>query len=233
MRYLAKFEKKGMMIYVSHLDIQRLFQRAVKRAKLDLKYSGGYSPHPRLSFAQPLSLGHYSIAEYLEFETNGGHLHPGEIEGLFNRLLPAGVRIVDAWQLQEGGKSVSSLVAAAKYRIEIPFFFSYMEATMDFFGRESIDCDKLNRKTGRTESVNIRPLILSLKPLMVNDNRIVLISSLHCGSASNLNPEQMLKSFYRCSGHAYDRGAVRIERTSLLGWSDDELVPLEHVANRI
>jgi radical SAM-linked protein len=228
MRYLAKFEKNGMMIYISHLDTQRLFHRCIKRLKVDLKYSKGYNPHPKLSFAQPLSLGHASAAEYLEFETETSADPPALLRERFNAILPRGVKILKLWVVP-AGKSISSQVAAAKYRIEIPFFFSYMEVAMDFFEREVIPFEKLRKKTGEVEIVNIRPMILSLKPLMSNDNIILLTSTLHCGGASNLNPEHMLQCFYRCAAKACDRSTIRIERTALLGWLEESLVPLEYL----
>jgi radical SAM-linked protein len=227
MRYLIKFEKKDKMIYISHLDTQRLFHRVLKRLKIDLKYSKGFNPHPKLSFAQPLSLGHASVSEYLEFETEEGVLQAAAIKDRFNALLPRGIKIIEAWRLPSESKSVSSLVSAAKYRIEIPFFFTYMEAAMEFFGRERIMAEKSKKKS---EPVNIRPMIIALKPLMVNENNITLTSTLHCGSAANLNPELMLRCFYECSGRAYDRAAVTIERTAMLGWSgEDALAPLEYL----
>ncbi|MDR3296008.1 MAG: DUF2344 domain-containing protein, partial [Clostridiales Family XIII bacterium] len=163
------------------------------------------------------------------FEVEGGGPLPAVLKGRFNAYLPEGFRILEIWHLPEDAKSVAAQVAAAKYRIEIPFFFSYMEATMDFFGQEHIITEKTSKKTKRSEKVNIRPQIISLKPLLVNDNIIMLTSMLHCGSLSNLNPELMLRCFYQCSGKAYDRGAIRIERVALLGWGEDELLPLEYL----
>ena len=215
------------MIYISHLDTQRLFHRCIKMLHIDLKYSKGFNPHPKLSFAQPLSLGHASVSEYLEFETvEESAQQPAALKERFNALLPQGIRILDVRCLPHPGKSASSLVTAAKYRIEIPFFFTYREAVMEFFGREYIPA-KMPRK--RDASVNIRPMIIVLKPLMVNESTITLTSTLHCGSASNLNPERMLQCFYACSGKAYDRAAVRFERTAMLGWKGDVLTPLEYL----
>jgi radical SAM-linked protein len=228
MRYLVKFEKKDKMIYISHLDAQRLFHRAIKMLRIDLKYSNGFNPHPKLSFAQPLSLGHSSVSEYMEFETGeevAAH-RPLALKDRFNAILPRGFKVLEAWRIPQAGKSASSFVAAAKYRIEIPFFFAYREAAMDFFGRERISAEKPKKKG---ELINIRPMIIALKPLMVDENTITLTSTLHCGSSSNLNPERMLQCFYACSGRAYDRAGVAIERVAMLGWKGDELMPLEYL----
>jgi radical SAM-linked protein len=214
------------MVYISHLDVQRLFHRAVKRLDVDLKYSKGFNPHPKLSFAQPLSLGHSSSSEYLEFETEKDSVPPAVIKERLNAFLPRGIKIIDAWILPHPGKSVSSLVSAAKYIIEIPFFYTYRETVMEFFGYERIMAER-SKKGG--DPVNIRPMIVSLKPLMANEHTISLTSTLHCGSNSNLNPELMLKCFYECGGKAYDRSAVKFERVAMFGWNGDVLTPLEYL----
>jgi radical SAM-linked protein len=215
------------MIYISHLDTQRLFHRVIKMLRVDLKYSKGFNPHPKLSFAQPLSLGHASVSEYLEFETEEDVAQqPTALKERFNALLPRGIRIIDVRSLPHSGKSASALVAAAKYRIEIPFFYAYREAVMEFFGRECIPAEMPKKPNA---SVNIRPMIIAFKPLMVNESTITLTSTLHCGSASNLNPERMLRCFYACSGKAYDRAAIAFERTAMLGWKGDALTPLEYL----
>lgn len=65
MRIIASFYKHEQVMFVSHLDMQRLFQRAFRRADLPLAYSNGFNPHPLLSFATALSVGYTSDCEYL------------------------------------------------------------------------------------------------------------------------------------------------------------------------
>ena len=62
------FEKKGNAVWISHLDLMRLFQRAFKRASLPLKHTQGYNPKPSVSIALPLSVGVESCCELLDFE---------------------------------------------------------------------------------------------------------------------------------------------------------------------
>ena len=66
-RYVIKFEKDGYVKYTSHLDILRIFKRSFKKTGLALKYSQGFNPHPKMGFAQPLSLGYSSKCELIEF----------------------------------------------------------------------------------------------------------------------------------------------------------------------
>ena len=68
-RYYLEFSKTGNIRFISHLDLLRLFKRTFKRSGIELVYSQGFNPHPKLGFAQPLSLGYEGLAEILEFET--------------------------------------------------------------------------------------------------------------------------------------------------------------------
>ena len=67
-RYLFVFQKTNLMVYISHLDIKRLFRRSIKSCGYKIIYSQGFNPHPKMSIAQPLSLGYEGLEEYLEIE---------------------------------------------------------------------------------------------------------------------------------------------------------------------
>ena len=64
-KYVLTFSKSGLIRFTSHLDMLRLFKRGFRRAGIELKYSQGFNPHPRMGFAQPLSLGYLAEAELL------------------------------------------------------------------------------------------------------------------------------------------------------------------------
>ena len=68
-KYVMTFSKTGTICYTSHLDLMRMFKRAFKRGGIKLAYSQGFNPHPKLGFAQPLSLGYEGMKELMEFET--------------------------------------------------------------------------------------------------------------------------------------------------------------------
>ena len=65
------FEKTGNGIWMSHLDLMRVFQRAFKRAGLPLTHTQGFNPRPSVSIALPLSVGVESVCELLDFELDG------------------------------------------------------------------------------------------------------------------------------------------------------------------
>ena len=65
-----KYAKTGVLRYIGHLDVMRYFQKAIRRAGLDVAYSQGYSPHQLITFAAPLGLGVTSEGEYFDAEMN-------------------------------------------------------------------------------------------------------------------------------------------------------------------
>ena len=91
------FEKKGNAIWISHLDLMRLFQRAFKRAGLRLKHTQGFNPRPSVSIALPLSVGIESQCEVLEFDLDGETISCDEIKDRLNCALVDGISILDVY----------------------------------------------------------------------------------------------------------------------------------------
>ena len=87
------FEKTGNAVWISHLDLMRLFQRAFKRAGLPLKHSQGYNPRPLVAIAMPLSVGVESVCELLDFELEGCDISNPEIKERLNKTLVDGIHV--------------------------------------------------------------------------------------------------------------------------------------------
>ena len=80
----ALFVKTGEAVYISHLDLMRVFQRTFARADLHLTHTQGYNPRPSVSIAMPLSLGVSSRCELLDFELDGQDIPCDEIGDRLN-----------------------------------------------------------------------------------------------------------------------------------------------------
>ena len=93
----ALFEKTGTAVYISHLDLMRLFQRAFKRAGLPLTHTKGFNPRPSVSIALPLSLGVSSRCELLDFDLEGEKIPNEEILEKLNQSLVAGVKVLQVY----------------------------------------------------------------------------------------------------------------------------------------
>ena len=91
-KFIIKFSKSGYAKYTSHLDLLRFFKRAFRKSGVALKYSQGFNPHPKLGFAQPLSLGYSSSCELLEFET-ADNLNAEDICEAITKEMPEGLEI--------------------------------------------------------------------------------------------------------------------------------------------
>ena len=92
------FEKTGSAVWISHLDLMRLFQRAFKRADLPLKHTQGFNPRPSVSIALPLSVGVESVCELLDFDLDGVSVPCDEITERLNRSLVDGVVVYKTYE---------------------------------------------------------------------------------------------------------------------------------------
>ena len=99
-----KFRKYGVMRFIGHLDIMRYFQKAMRRAEIDICYSEGFSPHQIMSFAAPLGVGTTSLGEYFDMELTET-VPTKEIEDRLNAVMAEGVSICSARQVEDGKAS--------------------------------------------------------------------------------------------------------------------------------
>ena len=116
------FEKTGNAVWMSHLDLMRLMQRAFKRAQLNLKHTQGFNPRPSVSIALPMSVGLESVCELLDFDLEGQMVSCDEIRERLNRALVDGV-VVHA--VYENGAKIKHLayldcVLTLEYDIGVP-----------------------------------------------------------------------------------------------------------------
>lgn len=109
-KIICKYSKIGNLKYISHLDVLRFIQRAVKRAGINAKYSEGFNPHMKTSFGFPLSLGTESIGEYFDIELNDD-ITPEDFEKKINAVMPKEMQILKA----DYSSDTQSLMARCVY----------------------------------------------------------------------------------------------------------------------
>ena len=93
----VKFEKTGKLQYISHLDLLRTMQTALRRAKVKMIYSEGFNPHMKITFALPLSIGTESVCEYMDIRTQPD-VDPKYVMEALGKNLPDGMKIIDAYE---------------------------------------------------------------------------------------------------------------------------------------
>jgi len=118
-RLRVKYSKTGAMIFLSHLELLTLFIRAVKRADIPVKYSQGFHPHPKFSFATALSVGVESSAEYLDIEV-APEFDADSLREALNRSLPDGMAVISAWVVPAKSPSLSTIMERVRYRVTFP-----------------------------------------------------------------------------------------------------------------
>lgn len=182
------FEKKGNAVWISHLDLMRMFQRAFKRAELPLTHTQGFNPRPSVSIALPLSVGIESSCELLDFDLDGDPIAEAEIKRRLNETLVEGVRVLDVYT---GGQKIKYLalldcILTLEYDGGVPA--GAVEKIQALLSREEVTVTKKS-KSGNTEQ-NIIPMIRRAAVQGKDDNTVQIQARICCQNPS-LNPMQI------------------------------------------
>ena len=207
------FEKTGNGVWISHLDLMRLFQRAFKRGGLHLKHTQGFSPRAVVSIALPLSVGVESVCEILDFELVGqDDLSCAEIRDRLNTTMPAGIRVLEVYDSDVKIKHLTHLACRITLEYDNGVPAGAEDALRALFAREHIVLTKKG-KNGPVEQ-DIIPMIRSLAVSSLNDQELVL-ECVICAQNPSLNPSQIVAAIdANCPDHKPD--FARIRRTRVL-----------------
>ncbi len=225
-----KYTKTGVLRFIGHLDIMRLFQKAIRRAKLDVAYSKGFSPHQIISFAAPMPLGMTSEGEYFD----GDFVSVTSTQDMMDRLnatMPEGVKVLDIVQLEEGAKPSMSVVTASDYYIykndecENDYLYKLMKALEGFIAQDSIEI--LKKTKTKEEISDIKPGIYKLEK---KDEGIYML--LASGSVLNLKPELVVEALCKYLGLDYNRYDYMVHRLETYMGEKDNLKSLIEAGNR-
>ncbi len=237
MNVRIKFSKSGSAKFVGHLDMMRYFQKAMRRAGIDIKYSEGFSPHQILSFAAPLGVGVTSEGEYIDIEVGSLVSSQAAIDAL-NSVMAENISVLQYRLLPDNVKNAMASVAGAKYKV------SYKKQPADGISLESIlkykkewfdDADSINviKKTKKNETeIDLKPLIFEWDMTAENDAPCFLLT-LSSGSAANIKPEFMLENFYKACGFDYNPLDFQIHRIDTLTLENDTLISLGDIGKDI
>ena len=184
----ALFEKTGNAIWISHLDLMRVFQRGFKRAGMHLTHTQGFNPRPSVSIALPLSVGIESRCELLEFDLEEDGCSNEEIMTRLNDNLISGVRILAVYDAACKIKNLAYLdcVLTMEYDNGIPA--GAENRIRQLFGRDEVIVEKRTKNGPKQE--NIIPLIRKLA-IISTDVSVMEIHARICCQNPSLNPMQM------------------------------------------
>lgn len=161
-RFRIRFSKAGKVRFTSHRDVARLFERAMRKLRLPVAYSEGFSPRPKLSFGLALTVAHESDAEYLDVELTE---HP-DIEDLPRALsacLPDGIVVDAVAELEPGVESLQQAITSCTWRLEV---LGAPPAEVTAAVAETLAATELpleRVRKGKTTIADVRPAILELE----------------------------------------------------------------------
>ena len=182
------FEKTGNAIWISHLDLMRLFQRAFKRAGLHLTHTQGFSPRPSVSIALPLSVGVESTCELLDFELDGETVACSEIHRRLNEALVPGVRVLQVYDTGRKLKELQFLHSQIILEYDNGIPTHAQDAFNGLFTQASLTVPKKS-KNGMQDQ-DIIPLIQRLEILQAGEKELILDATISCQNPA-LNPMQL------------------------------------------
>ena len=228
MNVRLKFRKGWEVKYISHLDLMRTFQRAIRRAEVPISYSSGFNPHQELSFGAPLSLGITSDAEYVDIKL-AERISVDELIDKLNSTLPEGIKVLKGMEIAENSKSAMSVVSHAYYRITMTI--EEIDGSVlgksieDFLKQDRILVMKEQPKKGfKLKEIDIRPMIVRMELTEAKENEYSIRCLLSSGSKANLKPELLMTAFREFTG--YDLKRIRINREEIYAEKNGRLVDL-------
>lgn len=241
MKLRIKFKKYGPVRFIGHLDVMRFFQKAIRRAGIDVTYTTGFSPHQVMSFASPLGVGLASNGEYMDIQVNS---LPVPRDGLsscqvlveqLNTASVKGLDIVSARVLPETVGNAMASVAAASYTVRFQegrkpllvsgglgkeqnssFAAEAVQAAIDSFLDKNEILITKGTKRG-TREVNLRPGIYELA--WSEDAFHMLVDA---SSAGNIKPVQVITALLADCGERLQENALLITREDVFTETMDQ-----------
>ncbi len=235
MKIRIKFTKQGPMKFIGHLDMMRYFQKVMRRAQVDIRYSEGFSPHQIMSFASPLGVGLTSKGEYMDIEVLSTENSKTMVERM-NQAMVEGTRVLSYRHLDDSSKNAMSIVAAADYTMT--FRENYRPQDMEAFFKEFMKFQAQPQiLIAKETKKGLREL--DLKPLLykVERREQSVFLQVSTGSRDNVKPELVMEAFARYLGQDYLPFAMEIEREEVYADLGEEgsrrLIPLEDLGQDI
>lgn len=210
-RLRVTYTREEQVKYLSHLDMMRLWERALRRGGIPLAYSQGYKPKPKIAIGAPLPVGYLSEGELMDLYLSR-RMTPYTFMHQMDPALPAGVRLMGVEEVNPRLPSLQSQIRAAEYRVTI-----HTEVLPGAIGeqlQQLLDTESLPRRQqrhdGKVREYDLRPLIEDLWLYRWQEEICAVGMRLRVGDGAAGRPEEVIQ--------AMDPTAVvqTIERTRLI-----------------
>ncbi|MEN9207516.1 MAG: TIGR03960 family B12-binding radical SAM protein [Gloeomargarita sp. GMQP_bins_120] len=218
-RLRVRFGKLGEMALLGHLDVLRLFDRAVRRAHLPIAFTEGFHPSPRIVPATALALGVTSTGEIMDFE-----LHqvcdPQVFVQALRAQLPPEIPLYEVAEVPVHAPAATQLLAAAEYRLTLALDDPEAEADWQGWVQAILDAEAMwwegQRKNGQPKRLNLRAMLNRLEVLTASAQQAeVFYRGALSPDGQSLQPEQVLFMFQKVGSSAMTLARVHRERVIL------------------
>ncbi len=175
MRAMIRFAKRPRLRFISHLDLQRFFQRAVNRTGLPIAWSQGFNPHPVMSFGSALALGWTSDYEIIDIKLSAP-MGRKRTEDAIRAALPEDLPVLDVRMVDDRHPAPMALVKMADYRVTLDGegAGAILAQIPAFMARENVPAVK-KTKSGEKE-INARPMVISMEPFESGFNARLMLT---------------------------------------------------------
>ena len=204
-----KFAKYGAMKFIGHLDMMRFFQKAIRRAGIDIRYSEGFSPHQIMSFAAPLGVGIESTGEYMDIEVLS-MTSTKDMKQALNQVMVEGVEVLDVCVLPDNAKNAMASVAAASYKIKIKEgdfpIVDLSSQLQNFYRQEKIPYTKETKKS--VIELDLKQGLYEIAADSDGSIRMLVNAS----SSGNIKPTMILEKLCEFAGVEIPKSAYQVTR---------------------
>jgi len=216
MRLRIAYTKIEDARYIAHLDLTRVFERAIRRAGIHMAYSEGFNPRPKISFGFALAVGTEGEREYVDVDLQQD-MDLGEVLARVQEQLPPGIRLLQSRVLDQGAKSLMAVLNAASYRIRVPMALPIQaerlqEAVSAWLGREHVTYSRYSKK-GPTDK-DIRPWIKHLEGKIQGDE-VIFDLEVEMGNSGSVRPEEVLASLRELENLPIELDELQVIRTGV------------------
>ena len=207
---VIEYTKKFPVSAISHIDLLRVFQRIIRRAKIDVEYSQGFNPHMRIFFSPPTPLGMETLCEYVTIETSTNY--GKDFLNQFNAVCPEGIKATEIYNFAKN-PNFAKIITRAEYCINAPDIgkinlsdmIDNSDYTIEYLDKQSVlQTQKAGEMIFEAESLN-------------NDCLRVVLSF----GNKNLRAERLVK--YLCNQNNINYSLCKITKTK--AFADD--IPIE------
>ncbi len=197
-RLRVRFAKTGEMALLSHLDLVRMLERALRRSQLPVSFTGGFHPLPRLQLALALPLGAEADSDWLDLSFTEV-VQPEQLMDRLAPLLPQGFALLEAHGVPVKSPALSQMLQSAHWRLclepsgadPLPAERRCQEALGELLGAEALPLEELDRQ-GRRRRRDLRPLLLDLHWHHWSPQRLELgLETLVQANGRSLKPDQL------------------------------------------